>query len=120
MADFAATDVTVSLSSRHIEHQRGMLRRVFADLTFGDASLTYAVGGIPLPAKEQFGFKKEIVFGAMEQPSGDYVYKYARSTHKLLIYQGGSPTNPPTQTDLVEITGAAPSEKTVRMMLVGE
>lgn len=124
MPDLTAADVTISLSSRNIEHRPGMLRRVYPDLTFGDGAKTYPTGGVPLPAKEQFGFKKEITFGLVEQgPTiNAYVYKYDRTNHKLRIFQGGSPTNPPTQTALIELAGgsATPAAATLRMKFIGE
>jgi hypothetical protein len=120
MADLTASNVTVTLGQRNIEHRPGMLRRVFPDLTFGNGALTYPAGGIPLPAKEQFGFLKQIVYGVAEPAIDAYVYKFDRTNHKLLIYRGGSPTAPPTLTALVEITGVAIASTVVRMQFVGE
>ena len=90
MTALASTDVTVSLSNRHIEDARGLLRRTFADLAFGDGALTYPTGGVPLPAKEQFGFKKEIAFGVVEQPPANgFIYKFDRTNHTLKIFTMG-------------------------------
>ena len=90
MTALASTDVTVTLSHRNIEDRPGMLRRVYPDLAFGDGALTYPSGGVPLPAKENFGFRKQIVFGSPEQPyANGFVYKYDRTNHKLLIFTMG-------------------------------
>jgi hypothetical protein len=122
MTALAATDVTVTLGQRNIEHRPGTLRKVYPDLTFGDSALTYPSGGIPLPAKGSFGFLKQIVFGSVEGPAtaDAYVYRYDRAAHTLMIYQGGSPTNPPIQVALAEITGTAIAAKVIRMQFVGE
>jgi hypothetical protein len=120
MPDLTASDVTIALSLRNIEDRPGMLRRVFPNLTFGNGALTYPAGGIPLPAKEQFGFRKALVHATIQGPVNAYVYKYDLTNHKLLIYQGGSPTNPPTQTALAEVTGVAIASVTLRMEFVGE
>ena len=92
MVALAASNVTatVSVRDRQIFGPPPAKKGVIVELTFGNGTLTYPSGGVPLPAKEQFGFKKEIAFGEIEQPYGNgFFYKYDRTNHKLLIYVQG-------------------------------
>lgn len=94
MTALASSNVTVTISNRNKERIPGALRKVIVDLTFGDGSLTYPSGGVPLPAKEQYGFKREIAFGIIEQPSANgFFYKYDRTNHKLKIFTMGFVTD---------------------------
>lgn len=94
MAALTASDVTVTLSNRHKWRMPGLPRIVVADLAFGDAADTYPSGGVPLPAKEQFGYSREIVAGFPEQPyANGFFYKYDRTNHKLKIYTQGFVTD---------------------------
>jgi hypothetical protein len=89
-----ASDVTVTISNRHKERIAGGMRKVIADIKFGDGAETYPTGGVPLPAKEQFGFKREIALGMIEQPSANgFVYKFDRSNHKIKIFTMGFVTS---------------------------
>jgi hypothetical protein len=118
MADLAATDVTVTISNRdkNIFGPPPAKKAVIAQLEFGDGSKLYPSGGVPLPAKEQFGFKREVAFGRIEDAPGDgFVYKYDRSNHKIRIYTmgivtdatGGSVLNNDTQCYYIENSASA-------------
>jgi len=53
MADIAASDVTVTILTRVKEKLRW---RNKVKITFGNATLTYPSGGVPMPAIGAFGF----------------------------------------------------------------
>lgn len=94
MAKIAATNVTVAIANRHKERVPGTLRKCLADITFGNGTLEYPTGGVPLPAKEQFGFKREISFGEIEQPPANgFLYKFDRANHKVKIFTMGFVTH---------------------------
>jgi hypothetical protein len=87
MTALASTDVTVTVSSRNRDIVPGGPKLIqIASVVFGNATLTYPSGGVPLPAKSFFGFKKLIEFGVIEQPINGYIYKFDRTNHKILIY----------------------------------
>jgi len=95
MTALAATDITLTLSQRDkdIAH-RGALKNIsIAALSFGDGSLTYPSGGIPLPVIGKFGYSRQVDFGSIEpDPDDGYVYKYDRANHKLRVFAQGVTT----------------------------
>jgi len=98
MTALASTDVTVSLSNRNKDIGHGRIGKniSIADITFGNAALTYPTGGVPLPDKAQFGFSREIAFGVPEEYGDGFTYKYDRTNHKLQIYTQGIVTGSTT------------------------
>lgn len=93
MAAIASTNVTVAVSVRNRDvFPAGPKLVQIASVAFGNGSLTYPTGGVPLPAIGVFGFKKIIEFGLIEQPVDGYVYKYDRTNHKIVIYAQGVTT----------------------------
>ena len=105
MTAIAATDVAVTVSTRNRDIMPGMPKRAqIASVVFGNGTLTYPTGGVPLPAKGIFGFNKAIEFGVIEQPINGYLYKFDRTNHKILIYDQGVTTGHTTVDDAT--TGA--------------
>lgn len=98
MTALAATDVSVSISSRDLDFINAgasTKKFVIADITFGDGSKTYPTGGVPLPAIGNFGFRRQIAMGVVEQPaSNGFIYKYDRANHKIKIFTQGFRTGP--------------------------
>lgn len=93
MAAIASANVTVSVSIRNRDIIPAGPKKVqLASVAFGDGSLTYPTGGVPLPAIGVFGFLKAIEFGAIEQPINGFFYKYDRANHKIVIYTQGMRT----------------------------
>ncbi len=90
MAAIASSNVTVSVSTRNRDIIPAGPKLVqIASVQFGDGSLTYPTGGVPLPAIGTFGFKKAIEFGVIEQPVNGFFYKFDRANHKIVIYTQG-------------------------------
>jgi hypothetical protein len=120
MTALASTDVTVTVSVRNRDIMPGAPKLAqIASIVFGNGSLTYPTGGIPLPAMGVFGFKKLIEFGAIEQPVNGFLYKFDRANHKMLIYAQGVRTGSTTAADsssgaLAE--NSLDAETVVRMM----
>jgi hypothetical protein len=101
MTALASTDVTVTVSVRNRDIMPGAPKLAqIASIVFGNGSLTYPTGGIPLPAMGVFGFKKLIEFGAIEQPVNGFFYKFDRTNHKMLIYAQGVRTGSTTAGDV--------------------
>lgn len=94
MAAIASTDVTVSLPPRDRDIvPSGPKLMSFPSITFGNGSLTYPAGGVPLPDKSVFGFKKQIDRIFIQQPAANgFVYKYDRANHKIKIFTQGAVT----------------------------
>lgn len=121
MADLTAADVTIILPAQQRNFVRSPSKQfVLADLTFGDGVDTYPVGGVPLPDKAQFGFKKSIDFGAIEQPPANgFIYKYDRANHKIKIFTQGITTGSTAAADSVSgalVEDSADAETAVRAM----
>lgn len=125
MTALASTDVTVTVNSRDKDIGHGALSKFMgiATIAFGDSSLTYATGGVPMPAIGTFGLQRQVDFAAIMPPSGDgYVYKYDSTNNKILIYQGKDPGDTGgADVPLQEYTnGGAPAATTLKMLFVGE
>lgn len=115
MADLAATDVTVTIPSRHrdIVPATGV-KVVLAQVAFGDGSLTYKTNGVPLPTKGYFGFLKGINAVFVQGKAGDdCVYKYDPDNHSIRIIDIG---------DAAELTGGttAVDATTLQLLMIGQ
>jgi hypothetical protein len=92
MGAFASTDVTVTIASRDREIAGASAGRnqTIATVAFGDGSLAYATGGVPMPAIGVFGFRNEIKMGLIEQPPANgFIYKYDAENRKIKIFTQG-------------------------------
>lgn len=99
MTAIESTDVTVSVASdkRDIAHGAVQKNISLADVTFGDGSLTYPTGGVPLPAIGLFGFQREIQIGLIEEaPANGFHYKFDRANHTIKIFTQGVTTSAAT------------------------
>lgn len=72
MADLAASDITVTID-RNTDIEGTVQGRVgshwaFANLAFGDASLTYPTNGIPMPPPEKFMMNFLVPYKWVEVP----------------------------------------------------
>lgn len=96
MADITASDVnyTVKINKRGFLGPRGWIQR--AQISFGDASLTYPAGGIPL-SKAKLGFKHNLdSLIIVEESAGDgLVYKFDKSAATIRIYYPTNQTGTP-------------------------
>jgi len=111
MVALAATNVTVTITNRLLNiGARGLDKIVsIIDIAFGDSALTYPSGGIPLPDKAQFGFKKVIDFCEIEQPADGFLYKYDRTNHKLMIRTQGAVTGTTGDSDSILVKNSSGS-----------
>jgi len=92
MGAFASTDITVTIASRDREISGAQAGRnqTIASVAFGDGSLTYGTGGVPMPAIGTFGFRNEIKMGLIEQPyANGFIYKYDATNRKIKIFTQG-------------------------------
>jgi hypothetical protein len=104
MTDLASTNVTVTVNSadRDVLGGGGFKNLTIATIAFGNGTLTYPTGGVPLPDKAQFGFRNAIDFVSIQQPSANgFIYKYDATDHKIKIFTQGFTTG---------ATGAASNE----------
>jgi hypothetical protein len=87
MTALAATDVTYTKIDGKIISGSGYRRNVF-DIAFGNSTLTYPTGGVPL-TKAKLGMPTVIkTFSLMEPDAGNgFAYKYDESTASVRIYQ---------------------------------
>ncbi len=124
MTAIVAANVTYSNVNQRVEGQ-APYKRVSATIVFGNGSLTYPTGGIPLVAGN-LGCAREIQsFGFVDESAGDgYIYKYDKTNQKIRIYQSGgiavSGGVDTAATPLVEVTTAyAPAATTLKVEVWG-
>ena len=87
MAALTASDVTVTLTQADIDRSPDRAGfKTYPTITFGDGAKTYPSGGIPLPAKEKFGFNLEVKNIRFIQPANGNSYHYDKTNHKLRIF----------------------------------
>jgi hypothetical protein len=92
MAAITSSDVTVTVSAGDREIAGGGAFKNFtlATVAFGNATLTYPTGGVPLPTVGSFGLHGAIDAAIIIPPAGDgFVYKYDKANHKIIIYSQG-------------------------------
>jgi len=92
MTAIASTDVTITSNARdrNVVADGGAKIMTLADIAFGDAALTYATGGVPLPAIGNFGMNRALQRLLIQQPYGDgLVYRYDPDNHKIKILTQG-------------------------------
>ena len=108
MAAIESTDVTVTISGRDRDIGHGAVQKniTIADIAFGDGVKTYPTGGVPLPSIGNFGFQREIAFGAVEgDPDDGFIYKYDRGNHTLKIFTQGLVTGSTAAASMDGYTG---------------
>lgn len=89
MADIAASDVTVTVLNRRRSGTNQRFNQV--KIAFGNGTLTYPTGGIPLPTFPSFGFTKvleDLVLSDADDATG-IIWKYDRENKKLRAYIQG-------------------------------
>lgn len=91
MTDLASSDVTVTVLRRW---SQGKTRRSSVRITFGDGSLTYPSGGVPLPAFSSFGLKRRLDYLLLSDAgsASGLVWKYDKANHKLTAFEGSGDT----------------------------
>lgn len=89
MADLAAADVTVTVEQRNIV---GKQRRNRVKIVFGDGALTYPANGVPMPAFDKFGMKRNLDFLTVfdENDASGVTWKYDKENNKLRAYVQGA------------------------------
>lgn len=89
MADIAAADVTYTNPSTAAQTVvQGRRVGVFT-IAFGDGTLTYPAGGVPM-TKAKLGCPNVIEEFSLQDPASanGFVYKYDYANEKIRIYQG--------------------------------
>lgn len=93
MTAIASTDVTITLAPQDADVMTGLKTISFPTIAFGNGTLTYPTGGIPLPAIGKFGMKRQLKMLLLQQPSANgFVYKYDAANHKIKIFTQGMTT----------------------------
>lgn len=92
MADIVAGDVTYVVTKQRKEDSSNKINNV--TITFGDSSLTYPSGGVPL-TKAKMGCPNAIISGHMLQANSadGLVYKYDQVNNKIRIYRAPAQTH---------------------------
>lgn len=118
MADIAAGDVTYTLLKQSIG-ESGYKHYVFT-VAFGNGSLTYPSGGVPLTAGK-LGCPNQIIKLNLFSPASanGLVYKYDAANNKVRIYQGDY--SEAADGPLVELAGgsATPAAATLYVEALG-
>jgi len=92
MADIGATDVTYTVVKQRKEESSNKV--VNLTVAFGNATLTYPSGGIPLTAGKM-GAPNNIVSVVIDSPASadGLVYKYDKANNKIRLYQMAAHTH---------------------------
>ncbi len=126
MAFFASSNVTITMNNRD-RYAIQKLRCAKANISFGDGSLAYCSGGVPLPGIGNFGFSKELKLMVIQQPhkpgeGSSYEVRYDQDNHKVVLLQpystpisGSAMAHPLVQL----ISGSTPTVN-VDVMVYGE
>jgi len=99
MPPITSADVTVTVSAPDRDIGGGGVFKniTLASIAFGNGTLTYPTGGVPLPAIGNFGYKRELKFVGIQEPSANgFVYKYDDAAHTIKIFTQGFKTGPTT------------------------
>lgn len=115
MAAIAASNVTYALVKKTVGESG--YRKFVMTIAFGDGTLTYPAGGIPLLAPS-LGCPNQILELDLFSPSSSdgFVYKYDAANNKVRIYQAPTVTPNP----LVELGGGAtPAATTLYLEVEG-
>lgn len=85
MTAIASTDITVTVTDRYIH---GNKRYAEISIAFGNGTLTYPSGGVPMPAFSSFGMLRNLedLFLSDAGNANGLIYKYDKTNHKILIY----------------------------------
>lgn len=89
MVDIVASDVTITVQK---SLKAGKRRRNRVKIAFGNGTLTYPSGGIPLPAGTKFGLpgnQLEYLILTDNEDSTGLVWKYDQENKKLRCYVQG-------------------------------
>ena len=110
MADIAASDVTYTLIKKTVEDSS--MRNTVMTVAFGNGSLTYPSGGIPL-TKGKMGAPNQIVSAAVYGPASadGIIYKYDAANNKIRMYRSAGFT-PAGTNQALTFTGTAPAAHT--------
>jgi len=88
MADIAASDFTVTVQERRREGKKHVNK---VKLVFGNDTLTYPAGGIPLPAYGALGLRRNVEYIRITDANDalGHIWKYDQESHKLRCYVQG-------------------------------
>ncbi len=88
MADIASTDVTITVQK---VRRYGKYKTNLVKIAFGNATLTYPSGGVPLPSGLSFGLRKELQSLSLvdEDDASGIQWKYDAENKKLRAYLQG-------------------------------
>lgn len=120
MADFASTDVTITLVKNQIlRGSPGGVRFNTVKIQFGDGALTYAAGGVPMPAAAKFGMLKSLD-ALMVFQNGlatiKYIWTWDLTNNKLV---GVEEVAAASSTALAEIAAGAIAAQTLYAIAMG-
>ena len=111
MADFAASDVTVTINKQTIlKGSPGGLRFNRCRVQFGDAALTYNTGGVPLPTYPKFGMMQRVDDILIVQngiATIKYLWTYDPVNHKLIGVEEVAATEATALAEIADATAIA-------------
>jgi hypothetical protein len=118
MPDIASANVTYALTKQRKEDSS--MKVINLSAQFGDGSLTYPSGGIPLDSGKM-GCPNQILSLNIVNPvaADGYVYKYDLANNKIRIYQGDN--NNAADAPLIELVAATatPASSTLFLEVTG-
>ncbi len=87
MPDIVLANVTVTLPPLSRYNPPGQPNISYPQVTFGNGTLTYPTGGIPLPAAPAvFGFLRAIIFVTIMATVDAFTYAYDKTANTIRIF----------------------------------
>lgn len=111
MADFASSDVTVTINRQNIlRGSPGGLRFNQVKITFGDAALTYNTGGVPMPAAAKFGMLQRLdnlLIVSHGVLAVSYIWNYDSVNNKMIGVEEVAATESTALKEIADATAIA-------------
>ena len=121
MPALAASDVTVTITQQRKVNGSPTRRHNGVTVAFGDGSLTYPTGGVPMPAGGSFGMPNLVVesMSIDDQSAGlGYAYTYDETNNKL--YMEYYDYNDTGDNEAIQVaTSVAPAAITLKCTTIG-
>ena len=107
MAAIAASDVSYSFSVEDVKVIARVGKHVIATISFGDDTLTYPTGGVPVDAKKLWGERTIKSLKVLESSASGFVYEFDVSAQKIVILQAPEQDGDAEVAKPLEVLGAS-------------
>ena len=119
MSEITKNDVIITLGPQNRNVSLGHKSIDLPVIAFGGGGGTYPEGGIPLPGKEHFGYKRSIDRVLIQQPvDPKLTYRYDAENHTIRIFTAEAAATTNLMTEVA--AEAAVAEAELPVVTIGE